>query len=445
MDTKVHSEVLFQHSKEKKDLFTLSRMIGVKAKQKDLDTLIEIMERKSESFQVLFLASHITSDFALDEDNVDYLNNHRICDILSQGLDRFHNNQEIVYKLTSALWNLCRPGYEEIIPPNLVKQVLMALIKNKDSKNVVHTCIGCLSNLCLAIPEVFHAILTPVIIEELLLIVLKYSDKANVMCYFGSLVANMAINDYVAETCILSGYLGLCIKNLYNFKQYELRKYNIAAIHNLSDVQNFYDFFALNEGLEIVLKLREEYSHDTEIFSYINGLFGEGKIPEFCTNSLHLAAGVCKFSVFQQMFSEGRLHCIQSIDKKDLEGDSAFEKAVQYGREDVVEFLASLGAHVGNASSHLPHISPLEDRFMVAGVIINGVRTRMAAKTYLKNGINGVKYLLHEDLWSIVTTFISPFDLLHTYLESKKNRRTLIKNDLDIDSIHLTAQLHDDE
>ena len=72
--------------------------------------IIKITTDYKDEKKICLLASHIISNLALNEENVSYMNQHMVCNIMIQMLQMYIANSRLVWKVTSAIWNLSRPN-----------------------------------------------------------------------------------------------------------------------------------------------------------------------------------------------------------------------------------------------------------------------------------------------------------------------------------------------
>lgn len=185
-------------------------------------------------------------------------------------------------------------------------------------------------------------------------------------------------------------------------RSHEATKHISAALHNLSDVEDFIKYLCVCEGVEIMHKVMENTTADVAIF--IDAIFDLARIPRSAKTSLQAATQTsCDLNIISKLI------CSPSIDMNafDGEGNTACDLAIQRELGDIVELLIAAGG--------LWSID--EDKMTVdmKDSVLNGVEHRSRSRKMM-NCLITQQTDLFNDMSGFVSSFIPGIDMLKSYV-----------------------------
>jgi len=378
---------LSKHDVEKdlaglKTILELLQNDNLHVDQELLQSLVQVIKLHYKHRRIVLLGCHIMSNIALDENHAVTMIHLHAAKTLCKVLKRFEKDARVVWKAASALWNLCRPvNIATHIPKHTVEIVFKCLTTNAVSSRATHTTLGALSNLALVCPESFKKCMTPANLQALRNIVVRYRTVSEICGHFGALVANMSVCTELAECCVQLGYVDLLIGLLSdgNLKSSEAVKHVVAALHNLSDINEFTAKLCLCQGVEVIRATQMEHA-DGEISDFVEGIFDLGGLPTQALTSLHVAAVSCSIRVVISL-----LHEDIDIDVMDKDAKTAVNLAAEQGMGNIVELLVAIGA-----------------KFSPQSVLSLPVGDRQTMKKFVKRGKSHL-FRSHSIMTSLVT------------------------------------------
>lgn len=322
-----------------KKILDLLQNDDLSVNQKLLESLVTIIKVHYKHRKIVLIGCHIMSNIALNENHAVSMIHLNAARVLCKVLKRHDKDSRVVWKAASALWNLCRPvNIATHIPKNTVELVFKCLLQNEKSSRATHTALGALSNLALVCPESFKKCMTVSNLQSLREVVIRYHSVSEICGHFGALVANMSVCTELAECCVTLDYVDILIKCLEDghLKGTEAVKHVVAALHNLSDINDFTAKLCLSHGIEVLRRTQAEHA-DGEIFDFVDGIFDLGALPNTALTSLHVAAVCCDIRVVVSILHD----C--DADIIDKEGKTACDLAIEQVLGDITELLIAAG------------------------------------------------------------------------------------------------------
>merc|ERR1711939_408805 len=247
--------------------------------------------------------------------------------------------------------------------------------------------------------------MTPLNLVKLRDIIERYHTISDICGHFGALVANMSVCTELADQCVKLGYVEILVQCLYegHLKTAEAVKHVVAALHNLSDIENFTEKLCLCNGIEILRATQAKYA-DGEISDFVDGVFDLGALPTSAMTSLHIASVCCDIGVVISLLHEPKTDT-NILDKN---GKSACDLAMEYALGEIVELLVATGAKFSEDVLH--SLSPV-DRKEMTRFVKRGkshyFRSRRAMSSLITQNTNLVK-----DMAALVTESLPGIDLL---------------------------------
>lgn len=369
-----------------------------------LNYLCTVAKNNRKHNEILVITCHIVSNLALDEDYALFLIEMGIIDILTKMLHDHQGDRRLVWKCTSALWNLCRPvGIANQIPSCLPRLVLECLLENQHCPKATHTCFGALSNLALCKPNEVSNLITSKHFDEILQIVWKYKDVANVTGHFGAMIANISVVENIARICVENDAVRVIINCLNNCDEKESVKHLVAALHNISDVPQFPYYFCDCKGIEILLGL--ELSSDIEIIEFINGMFELSSMPSSAKTSLQIACVCCDLMLVVDLLKRNG-----DLTATDSNGKNCLQLAIEHKKGETIQLLLASGAKLNQKTFR--EIEQNEEMKCLIPFIEKGTAIRMKSERKFLNTMLGSRRKINKDVCSIVTECIPGVDLL---------------------------------
>jgi len=369
-----------------------------------LEYLCDTAKTHRKNTEVLVITCHIVSNLALDENHALSLIEFGIIGHLAKILKDHQNQRRLVWKCTSALWNLCRPvGISNKIPSVLPKLVLECLLINQHCPKAAHTCFGALSNLALCKPTEVSALITSDHFQTLIEIVWRYRDVSNVTGHFGAMIANISVVENVAQMCVENDCVRTILNCLKHCEEKESVKHLVAALHNISDVAQFPYYFADCRGIEIIRNIK--FVTDNEIEEFIAGMFELSSMPSKAINSLHIACVSCDLMLVVDLLKR-----YGKLEDTDLEGKTALQLAIENENSEIVQLLVASGANI--EQELYEQVEKHETLNAIIPFIKKGAAIRAKSERKFVNTMLGTRPKINKDVCSIVTECIPGVDLL---------------------------------
>jgi len=392
-DLKIVKEILSQY--QSKELEVTDELLHY------LCNVSKIHKNESE---LLVIACHMISNLALNESHAMVMIEQGIIKTLAKILKCNKYRNKLVWKCTSALWNLCRPvGIEQHIPDYLPELIFECLVINEDFARAMHTCFGALSNLALVKPAELSAIMNQETVNIMLRIVWKYRFVENITGHFGAMVANISVVEEIAGLWVENDCVRILIECLKINESKEGVKHLIAALHNISDVSLFTHNICDCKGIETLREIAK--THDHEIMDFINGIFELARMPVHATSSLQVA--VCSLDL---IIVVDLLKRHGDIDLKTLDGKTALELALLHKNGPIAQLLLASGAKFDqNSYEDKNERCDVEEMlpFITKGKSIRFRSQRKFTKVMLKS-----RPKINADVCQLMTECIPGVDLL---------------------------------
>jgi len=370
-----------------------------------LQTLVTLVNIHYKQRKIVLIGCHVMSNIALDEHHAIAMIQKGAAKALCKVLKKHEGDSRVVWKASSALWNLCRPqNIATHIPKQCADLVFNCLVNNATSSRATHTCLGALSNLALVCPNIFKKVMNIKNLQALRRIIQRYKAVSEICGHFGALVANMSVCAELAEACVSLEFVDLLISCLEqgNLKTDEAVKHVVAALHNLSDVAEFNSHLCLAEGVEILRQVQRD--HEGEISDFVEGIFDLGGLPMHATTSLHVAVVCCHLPVIVQLLKKS----VIDIEELDRQSKTALDLALASGIGETVELLIASGANISCDSADM-----LEEEQMRAmkRYVKRGKSHRFRSQNKMRSLVRDNAKLVN-DMGTVVTSYIAGVDLL---------------------------------
>jgi len=372
-----------------------------------LDYIIDCARIYTNKRSIVLLCCHIISNLALDEHHASYMVTNHIMVHLNTIMIVHNQRHKVVWKCSSAIWNLCRPNdISMYIPDSTIESVLLALQNCCDNPKSTHTSLGALSNLALCKPDIFAQTFTEAKMEQLLKIVWRYKTSALINGHFGALVANMSVIGDIAFRCVKLGYVNVLIHCLNFITEEDGIKHVTAALHNLSDVKKFPTYLCDCRGVEVLREIQEKHP-EGEISTFIDGIFELAELPGSAVTSLHVAAARCHLTTVLTLLKRN-----MDIETPDIQGYTAVDIALSHQNGEVVQFLIASGAQFNEQKFENNTTLTTNDKESMLRYVQKGSVIR--ARSIRKMNTTLLKYTpgLCEDLCNLVTSSVPGVDLL---------------------------------
>lgn len=376
--------------------------------EKELIEIVAMCKAHIHQRHIVLLVCHIISNLALNEQFALFLIQYKTAKYLQRILKVYLNDSKVVWKCTSAIWNLCRPNQHpaDCIPWNLPYTVYQALILNANNSRTVHTCFGALSNLALVKAEVFGECIDEEKIRFMLETAWRYRRSKSITGHFAAMVANMAVITDIAQMCVNNGYIPLLVHTMKLKQDEESVKHAVAALHNLSDCESFVDCIVSCKGVEHLHTAKNHYDSSNDIYSFIDGIFELSSMPIDIQSSWFMAVGKADIMTVVKML---RGHADVNVS---INGKTALQVAAEANRGSVVELLLAAGAQ----EKSIENIQT--EGTQLAQFIKQGKTIRKESQATLTNCLKTSKTCTENkvctDVLSLVVDHVHGFDLLVT-------------------------------
>lgn len=365
-----------------------------------LQSLIQILEQSGGDRRVALLVPHMISNLALVDTHATRLCSLGAIRCLFTLLEQHSEDNRVIWKTSSALWNLFSIGGSEIkkfIPADAVKRLLRC-IKPKCGVRAAHTLFGALGNLVLIFPESFLTFMTVQKLEYIGKSV-RGCQENSIIAHYGALIANMGTNVELAKRCVEAGQVSVMIsifrENKANSR--ECRKHLCAALHNLSDVDGFVKMICKSEGIEVLHTLVEKL--DADIARLIDATFDLAHIPRTATTSLQVATLRCDANVINKLMWKPNTE----VNVPNSDGKTPCDLAIQREMGEIVEIMVAAG---GEWTEEISALSSVIQKHLQ-----NGLHHRAESKRKMGSLITGSTMLVH-DMSGVVSSFISGVEML---------------------------------
>lgn len=363
--------------------------------------LCDLTKFSCDEVELPIITCHIISNLALDENYAVIMIQLGVIRNLTKLLAKHNKNSKLVWKCTSAIWNLCRPvDIEDYIPVTLPGLVFECLVTNLDFKKAVHTSFGALSNLALVKPAETGNIFTEKNMEIMAVIVKKYRNVNMIAGHFGAMVANIAVNAQVANKFVNNNFIEILFQCLQETTERSSVKHLVAAVHNMSDIQSFCDYLCEAQGVELLRKIQIDYND--EISEFVNGIFDLSSLPQSATTSLHASVVSCDISMTIDLLKR-----FGKLETKDLEGKTALQLAIDSDKYETVQLLVASGAE----GKHCVLKEGGEGKSMKR-YIDHGTELRFESIQMLKNMVLFSQPKANVDICSVINACIPGVELL---------------------------------
>jgi len=212
--------------------------------EKALLKIIRVFSEELHNKRLIHLACHAVSNVALNNTYAIFmLENGILYDMLKIYL--YHTRDpKIIWKASSAVWNLARPsGISSMIPSSLPEVIFRSLDFHQYDDKVTYTSIGALSNLAIAYSS-FISLLNEKRVTLVYSIAKRFMNKVNIGMHVAALIANIGVNGTVGELCVKVGFVDYLLKllNLY-CDNISMVKHAAAGLHNITDLELFLTCF----------------------------------------------------------------------------------------------------------------------------------------------------------------------------------------------------------
>jgi len=238
--------------------------------------------------------------------------------------------------------------------------------------------------------------------RQLLTIIQRYKFASEICGHFGALVANMSVCAELAAACVEMGYIDVlvhCLKTA-DIDNEEANKHLVAALHNLSDINEFTPRLCLAYGVECLRNIQESF--DGEIPEFVAGIFELGGLPTSCTTSLQVAAVCCDITVVVDILKNSDIDAV-TFDEK-----SACDLALENSCEDVVELLLGAGAQFNkNVFESLDE----DTQIKMSRCVRRGNNLRVTSQNRMQAIVTRTSKMVC-DVGQVVTEFIPGVELL---------------------------------
>jgi len=397
------SSSLYNDLEDAKTLFKQLQEDDFVANDEILHGIITILQRNAGDRRIALLTSHMISNLALSHEHATKLCNLEAIKFLFMLLELHPEDNRVIWKAASALWNLFTVGghgnsnISHLVPPNAAERLMQCLCRDCGSQ-ATHTIIGALGNLVLILPDAFLNVMT---IDKMEFIgkIAAESHHDAIIAHYAAFVANMASNTNLAKLCVMSGQVEVLISLFRqgHVKSHEATKHVSAALHNLSDVEGFIKYLCMCEGVEIMHKVMENTTADIALF--IDAIFDVARIPRSMKTSLQAAATVGDLNVITKLI------CRSSINLNALnsDGHTACDIAIQRDMGDILELLIAAG---GQWNVEKDMISADMKNYLDAGL-----EHRFRSKKMMNSLITD-QTALFNDMSGLVSSFIPGADML---------------------------------
>jgi hypothetical protein len=311
-------------------------------------------------------------------------------------------DNRVIWKAASALWNLFTVGshgndISHLIPQNSAERLMQCLGRDCGPQ-ATHTIVGALGNLVLIMPDAFTNFMTIDKMDFIGKIAIE-RHQDNIIAHYAALVANMASNGDLAKLCVMSGQVEVLISLFRegHVRSHEATKHVSAALHNLSDVEEFIKHLCMCEGVEIMHKVIENTTADVALF--IDAIFDLARIPRSMKTSLQAAATIGDLNIVTKLICRSSIN----LNALDSEGNTACDVAIQRELGDIVELLIAAG---GQWSTQEDMVSPEMKDYMEAGL-----QHRFRSQKMMNSLITD-QTSLFNDMSGVVSSFIPGADML---------------------------------
>jgi len=348
------------------------------------------------------ITCHIISNLALNEDHALFMINCGIIRSLTNLLKVFKGKDKLIWKCTSAIWNLCRPvDIEQHIPDELPQLIFECLDASRTFPKSVHTCFGALSNLALVKPDETAEIFTEKVLIIMSNIVYEFKDVSMITGHFGAMVANISVNSTVANKFVENDLIRILIECLKQTDERSSVKHIVAAIHNLSDIPLFCYFLCDCQGVEVLRNIQNEFGED--ISDFVVGVFELASLPTGATTSLQVAVMCCDLTTTIEILKQNG-----GLEIKTLENKTALDLAIENNKYEIVRFLLATGAKFDQKC----FVAKGEEGEIMSRYICMGRALRFQSTQALTEIMHSSHPKLNKDVASIVTNCIPGVDLL---------------------------------
>lgn len=245
--------------------------------------------------------------------------------------------------------------------------------------------------------------MSPKNIEQIKKIIYIFKHNDIIVGHFGALVANIAVVLDVAKRFVDNGLIKIVLGCLKITTEREAAKHLVAAIHNLSDVEQFVCCLCDCGGIEILRSIEENF--DDEIQNLVVGIFQLGSLPSTVTTSLHASVMCCSIETVVDVLQK-----FGHLEEKDSEGKTSLELALENKKYKVVQILLGSGANLNKTVAE-KMCDDDQDEEMESSIRL-GKAIRCSTKQSLQKIIFESQPKINADVCSLVHDCIPGVDLL---------------------------------
>lgn len=320
--------------------------------------------------KMIHLACHAISNIALDANRATYLCEQGVLYQMLQVLQTHQFDAKIVWKASSAVWNLSRPtNISNYLPAKLSDIVFKCLFIHQLDRNCVYTTIGALSNLAIAYDGFSMHESHFTLVKRA---VMRYENDIHICTHVASFLANIAVQESLGAMAIANGFVQFLANSVRKYVEFdELVKHSIAGMNNLADLPGFVSRFVTARGME-ALTYVTEFHPDEEMQGFVEGIRRLAAIHSSDTSSLHIAARCNMIMEAKELLET------TDINVKNEDGHTPLQIAIYHGNSASAEFLAASNAYL--APDWLQNECDLDMRI----VLKRGVMTKKLVQRQFK-------------------------------------------------------------
>jgi hypothetical protein len=313
--------------------------------------VIACMARFPDSLKIQRACCHTISNVCMDVDFARRIVLEYNCHLLVvKAIEKFYlQDWKLCWLACSAIWNMTRSDEVRSAFGLHVAGVdlLLNVLKTNDHKHcVVNTVMGCLSNLSFNYKFKIR-VGEPQNVLNLLDVMERNLDEINVAATSAGLLANLAVDDKLADLLVDYGAIGTVNRMLSrDFDDVILLRNTLAAMSNFATSPVFLEEFIRHDVITTMISARRRLNNIGLDGLMENSLHAVGvDFETMFTTSYHLASFHGLVRLFHEMVSNE----IDEIDFNMIDGTnrSLISYALDMNHVDMVSYLICCGAQIG--------------------------------------------------------------------------------------------------
>lgn len=394
----------------RRKVMSIRKMGTLPIRQDTIDTniplVINAMKKYPSSLELQQVCCRAISNMAMDFDTVTKVIDQRGQLLILEALSSHRTDWKLAWFGCSGVWNLSRSEYGRAsFPPSVIGLLFAIAERHPNETKVLNAVMGSFSNLALS--DTFkQKIGTPVNIRNIFAITNANNTCDIVAPTCAGLIANLAVQDPIADTLVTLGGLRLLARILRSQIKGAFLERNIpAALNNCMSSPMFFMECMKNKLIEPLIDLREHSADIASVSLTVNCLASLGVDANEFTTTLHIVCLNGLSDVLKVLMTD-----TTDIETRDSDGRTLIDCALLADDIQCVMFLIKCGA----STRHLTEtqLSP-HNQSAIAESQFELRIIRAKFTDFLKSCI--VHATVNHDVCEAIMSYVSMYSITHKY------------------------------